>query len=348
MISQRTEQFPAKKQNTDTYAAYLAKINGEIEKHILEGLEYIGWKNLVKRDSTLFVKPNFTFPQYRNGITTSPELLRSLLRILKDRCNKVILGESDGGNHSFRAGDAFAGHGVIEMCKELGVELVNLSTLPSVYVESKVQSRKVRVQLPRMLLEKIDCFLSVPVLKVHVMTGVSLGIKNLWGCYPDTMRGLYHQNLDRKLALIARLLNPKITVVDGTYGLTSHGPMFGDAIKLDLILLSNNIVVADTIGAMIMGIPLERAKHIAMAEKEGIGSANLMNVKVNTDWRKYRRQFQTRKTLLDNTSKLLFASHNAARFVFASPFTPLIYKVARSLRSAEEKTTASQLEAYGR
>ena len=52
------------------------------------------------------------------------------------------------------------------------------------------ERKKVKVQLPNLLLEEIDCFISVPVLKVHVMTGVTLSIKNLWECHPDTMRGL--------------------------------------------------------------------------------------------------------------------------------------------------------------
>jgi len=194
-----------------------------------------------------------------------------------------------------------------------------------------------------LLLEEVDCFVSVPVLKVHVMTGVSLGIKNLWGCYPDTMRCLCHQNLDRKLALIARLLDPKITVIDGLHALDGHGPMFGELKKTDLILTSDNTVVADSLGANIMSVPLEKAKHILAAEKEGIGTTRLENVKVNTDWTQYRSRFHIRKTLIDRMSSLLFNSHMVSKLVMDSPFTSLIYGVAGSLRSPEEKVLASQL-----
>ena len=64
------------------------------------------------------------------------------------------------------------------------------------------EMKRVKVQLPKFLLEEIDCFISVPVLKVHVMTEVTLSIKNLWGCYPDTMRCLHHQNFNYKLHLL--------------------------------------------------------------------------------------------------------------------------------------------------
>ncbi|MGA2308593.1 MAG: DUF362 domain-containing protein [Candidatus Bathyarchaeia archaeon] len=325
-----------------TYSAYVAEANEGLGASLLEGLEFINWKSLVKEDSVVFVKPNFTFPDFREGVTTNPRLLRCLLEILRDRSNSVILGESDGGNHSFKANEAFRGHQMYEICKEVGVELVNLSTIPSRFVEARIQGKKVKVQLPKMLLEEVDCFISVPVLKVHVITHVSLGLKNLWGCYPDTMRGLHHTNLDRKLTLIAKLLNPKITIIDGLYGLDWHGPMFGDPVRMNLLLMSNNVVVADALGTAIMDIPLKMARHITIAEKEGIGTTNLANVRINTDWRKYQRHFQIRRTLLDRASSLLFHSDIAAKLVMDSPFTPLVKGVAGSLRSPEEKAIASR------
>lgn len=251
----------------ETYSSYITKADGATKPTLLQGLEFINWKGIVRKDSVVFVKPNFTFPRYRKGITTSPLLLKDLLGILRDRCRNVMVGESDGGNRSFKAEEAFAGHQMYEMAKEVGVELVNLSKYPASSFESEVQSRKVRVQLPKILLEKVDCLISVPVLKVHSLTGVSLSIKNLWGCVPDTMRVLHHKNLDRKLSLISRLLNPRIAVIDGIYGLNGHGPMFGSPIKMDLVLISNNVVVADAIGAMIMGVSLRRAKHIIVGER---------------------------------------------------------------------------------
>jgi len=328
------------------YSAAITKVNGELRRNLLKCLEYVNWKEYVKKDSVVFVKPNFTFPQYKEGVTTSPWLLKCLLEILKDRSGELIVGESDGGNHSFKAEAAFKGHQMYEICKEVGAELVNLSKLPSKFIKSKVLGKWVKVQLPEILLEKVDCFISVPVLKVHVMTGVSLGLKNLWGCYPDTMRCLCHQNLNRKLALMAKLLNPKITIIDGLYGLDEHGPMFGKPIKMDLIITSNNVVVADALGAMIIGIPLKRAKHILIAEREGIGTTNLENVRINVDWKLYRRQFQIKKTLIDRVSSLLFHSDILAKLVMDSPLTPLAYVIASVLRSPEEKAIANQLTAH--
>lgn len=325
--------------------AYISKVTN-LKQDIKKSMEFINWKDRVKSDSTVFVKPNFTYPYYKEGVTTSPELIKAFLELLKDMADTVILGESDGGNHSFSADDAFKGHDMPKICKDTGVELVNLSKLSSRTVEDKIQGKNVSVELPKLLLDDVDCFISVPVLKVHVMTSVTLSMKNLWGCYPDTMRGLHHKNLDYKLPLITKALNPKLVLMDATYALDGHGPMYGEPKKLDLILSSNNPVVSDTLGTAIMGIPLKTAEHILVAEKEGLGTTDLEKIKLNDDWKKYEMQFSSNKTIIDSLSTLLFKSETAAKIVMDSPATPVIYWIAKHFRNNNEKEVVKELERY--
>ena len=329
----------------DEYLAYISKIE-DLKPDIKKGLEFVNWKKQVKTDSTVFVKPNFTYPYYKEGVTTSPELIKYFLEILKDRADNVILGESDGGNHSFTADDSFKGHNMPEICKETGVELVNLSKLPSRKVEENIQGKNVSVELPQLLLDDVDCFISVPVLKVHVMTSVTLSMKNLWGCYPDTMRGLYHKNLSQKLTLITKALNPQLILMDAQYALDGHGPMYGEAKHLDMILASNNPVVIDALGTAVMGIPLKSAEHILVAEKEGLGITDLEKIKTNDDWKKFQMQFSSNKTIIDSLSTLLFKSETMAKLVMDSPVTPLIYGIAKHFRNSDEKEVVKELGRY--
>ena len=71
------------------HAAHVADVANPKED-LLKGLEFINLKSQVKTDSTVFVKPNFTFPYFKEGITTRPELLKNLLEIIKDRADNVI------------------------------------------------------------------------------------------------------------------------------------------------------------------------------------------------------------------------------------------------------------------
>jgi uncharacterized protein (DUF362 family) len=329
------------------YSAFISHISGRLEEVLTQGLEFVNWSKNVQSGSVVFVKPNFTFPSYSKGVTTSPKLLKLLLEKLKDRSNRIIVGESNGGNHSFTAEEAFQGHDMYKICRDTGVELVNLSKLPCRFVESRIQGKKVKVQLPELLINDIDCFISVPTLKVHVMTRVSLGLKNMWGCYPDTMRGLNHQNIAHKLTLLAKTLNPKLTIIDGLYGLDGHGPMFGNPVETNLMIASDNVVVADTLGSQIMRQDVKKVRHIQIAEKEGIGTTELSNVRINTDWRQYSRTFYVRKTVLDVASTLLFESDVAAKLVMSSAFTPLIYKIAGTLKTPAEKALGNELKKRG-
>ena len=332
-----------KTQGDSKYRAYIGGVTDDLKSDLQRGLEFINWDKYIGQNSTVFIKPNFTLPYYKEGITTSPELLRHLLGIVKSKAARVILGESDGGNNSFTADAAFKNHNMYEICRQTGVELVNLSTLPREIVESEVLGKKVRVELPRMLLEEIDCLISVPVLKVHAMTTVSLGIKNLWGCVPDTMRCLHHQNLPYMLALIARLVKAQLVIIDGTYALDGHGPMYGESVKTNLVLMSDNLLAADGLGARIMGFSPRKVKHLAVAEQAGIGSLSLEDAEINTDWRQYRRQFKVGRTIVDRLSALIFHNDFLARLVMASPLSPAIYKVAGLLKSSDEKELSRQL-----
>lgn len=325
------------------YRAYITKISN-LHNAIANSLEFIQWKDSIRSDSTVFIKPNFTYPFYKEGITTNPLVLKEILGFLKDRAGRVIVGESNGGNHSFTADQAFKGHGMYEICKETGAELVNLSTLPSRYIEDTIQGKRVKVQVPDLLVDKIDCFNSVPVLKVHVMTNITLSMKNLWGCYPDTMRCLHHKYLSRKLALLTKVIKPKIVLIDGTYALNGHGPMHGEAVKADLLIAANNPVVADAFGSTIMGIPVSTVEHIMFAEKEGLGTTNLEAVQFNDDWKKYQMRFQVNKTIIDRLSTILFNSECMAKLVMDSPMKPIIYCVATKLRNKDEQCVSDELK----
>ncbi|MBE0526890.1 MAG: DUF362 domain-containing protein, partial [Candidatus Thorarchaeota archaeon] len=281
--------------NINNSLARIAKIR-DLRNDMIESLESVNWASQVKSDSIVFVKPNFTYPYYKEGVTTNPDLLRCLLELLKSRCRRVIVGESDGGYHSFSADQAFEGHGMHEICRDTGAELINLSKVVRKEVEDTIQGRRVKVQVPQMLLDQVDCFVDVPVLKVHVMTGVTLSIKNLWGCNPDTMRCLEHKHLDYKLALLTKALKPRLIVVDGIHALDGHGPMYGESKRTDLIICSNNPVLADSLGAAVMGIPLSKARHILLANKEGLGPINLTESGLDRELQNHQMHFHINRT----------------------------------------------------
>lgn len=318
---------------------YIAKTENNTRETIEKALAFVGWKKLVGNNSTIFVKPNFTFPEHKPGVTTTPNLLEKILATLKEQTERVIVGESDGGNNSFKAEEAFKGHNMLKICERTGVELVNLSKQPSKRIKARVLGKQVEVEIPKILLEEIDLFFNIPVLKLHVLTGVSLTLKNLWGLHPDPMRCVQHQNLSQKLVLITKVLPEQLIIIDGTYTLEGRGPLLGKPKKRNLLLASNNPVAADTLACLLMGINPKKIEHIQVAHKAGLGPTSLDKIETNTNnWNQYVTPLKPEKTLLDYLSLIPFKNDLIAKLVFTSPITPLIQSLVYPLRTEEEKT----------
>ena len=64
----------------EMYSAHVTEVANPKEA-LHNGLEYCDWKNHFKTDSTVFIKPDSTFPYYKERVTTGPELLTYLLAI---------------------------------------------------------------------------------------------------------------------------------------------------------------------------------------------------------------------------------------------------------------------------
>jgi hypothetical protein len=119
--------------------------------------------------------------------------------------------------------------------------------------------------------------------------------------------------------------------------------MYGEAVKLNLILVADNPVAADALGARVAGFSPHAIESIAIAEKAGLGSLSPEDIEINQDWQRYRQQFRVEKTAIDRVSTLLFHNNTLAKLVMDSPLTPVIYKVAGVLRTKEEREITSQI-----
>jgi len=322
----------------NSYKVHISKVKDNSRISLINGLEWIGWRGIIKSDSTVFIKPNLTWPVYRRGVITSPELLKNLLPILKDRANKVILGESDLPKYTVE--ETLSNLRLDVSCRENGVDVVNLSKQEVEFYNVNIQNKEVKVELPKLLVDDVDAFITVPVMKTHAFSNVSLSLKNQWGCIPNQMRGmLYHTQLNRMIVAINKIVKPKISIIDGFYALDGRGPIFGDFQKMNLLMVSDNPVAADRICCDIMQIPVEEVEHIILAEKEGLGTTNLKKIVTNQNPKTFiSKKFKTKKTFLDYLNLLTFKNQMIANVVFDSKATPYIYKIVYFLRTSKERS----------
>jgi uncharacterized protein (DUF362 family) len=295
-----------------------------LKTNLKAALEKMNWRNCIKSDTRVFVKPNYALPFFKPGVTTNINLIEVLLGILKDRASEVYIGESDGGDESFTAEYSLKNHGIPDVCKKTGSEMLNLSKLDQVIVSDRINGKKIEVPLPRFLLD-MDESISIPVLKVHIVTKVSLSLKNLWGCHPSNLRLLDHKNLSERLALIAKSIKLRFAVVDAIYGLNKHGPMHGDIVPVGGIIVGNNPVATDAVATRLMGFDPKKINHIVIASKYGLGSYDEKDIDIINDLSIYQQQFTIEPTFIDFASALCFKSNILNKIVSDSVFTKPIY-----------------------
>src|SRR5438445_1145092 len=250
--------------------------------------EFVGlYREISSSAAKIFVKRNFTIRKALRGVTTSPALRVDALQLLRETGAEVFVGESNGGYGSFLASEAFAGHGLHEICKQTGTTPLDLSQTETEEQRASIGGKVVSVRLPRFLIREIDFTVSIPVLKVHAMTTVSLSMKNLWGCYATDLRLLEHRELDRKLALISKLTKARFGIVDALYGLDGHGPMEGEVRHLGKFVASNDLVALDNVCASMMGFNPQRIRHLKNLLKFTGGTSKLPPFEFNEDPRLY-------------------------------------------------------------
>lgn len=308
-----------------TNRAYINQINTDLEKRLYEGLEFINWQKIIYPDSRVFIKPNLAWPEPRKGVTTTLAFMEALLSILTQRAHKVMVGESNGG--TFLAEEAFAKHGLPELCMRFGVELVNLSRLPATQLIDTIAGKPIQIEASRFLLEEVDTFITLPVLKTHVVTRVTLGLKNQWGCIPTAMRLLYHHILDHGIVALNRAYNPRIAILDGTYAMDRRGPLEGDAIPAGWMVVSDNVVALDAIGAYLLGVNPYDVRHIRLAEQEKLGTADLAKIEFNMKLPEPIIHSVIKPSLMDRMAIFLYRSYLLSKLAFDSPLTPIAYKL---------------------
>jgi uncharacterized protein (DUF362 family) len=135
----------------------------------------------------------------------------------------------------------FEGLGIHQLCTETGAQCVNISFAEPRSSRSKWW-RTLKIPVPRMLMDgSVDAFITLPVPKIHMNTMVSMSIKNQWGCIQEPSERLkLHPFLSEVMYEFNRRLPAACSIIDGRYGLNRSGPMRGDLVNLDWVLVSND------------------------------------------------------------------------------------------------------------
>jgi uncharacterized protein (DUF362 family) len=127
-----------------------------------------------------------------------------------------------------------------------------------------------------------DCYINVPIAKHHVLSKLTLGLKNIMGVLGGN-RGAIHAKLPQSLADLNLVVRPKLTIIDATRILLRNGPSGGnlkDVKVLDTLIASADTVAADAYATTLFGMKPSDLGSTVAAAKLGLGEMDLSKVKV--------------------------------------------------------------------
>ena len=297
-----------------------------------EGFEWLRLNSAIRYGDTVVIKPNLTFPVFRPGVMTNPEAIESLIVHLKNYTNNITIGESDsGGYNRFSMDDVFERTGITKIAKHHGVRIVNMSFSPSRPIHFQYHFKEFSVPIPTLLLDETDLFITMPVPKVHANAGVSLSLKNQWGVIQEpALRLKLHPYFREVIYQVNKVLPKTIAVVDGKYGLTRNGPMKGDTLELNWVLVGDNLFYVDFAVTEMMGLNPFRIPYLNyILHREAITS--LEGVQFNQDHKSFMKErFYLDREWTDLPGVLTFNSRFLAyvgyESALAKPLHWLLYK----------------------
>jgi len=262
----------------DTNLSRVAVVKGERgHEPVFRALDLIDYKSALAGKDKVLIKVNFiTDKTWETGATTDPIVVEAIIMKLKKLSVSATVVESDATITN--ADKAFVKTGMKEMCQRNGVEFLNLR-----YVKDRVkipieQGETLNsITVPRLVVE--SAIVSAAKLKTHSATGVTLGMKNMFGLLPDKFKAKYHaMGISKVVVDINSVLKPALTVIDGFVGMEGKGPVDGTPVKMDVIIAGKNVVATDAVGCRVMGIDPHSIKHIRRAQEKALG--NIDNIEV--------------------------------------------------------------------
>lgn len=310
---------------------FIQTLENGYDKAVAEGFEFCKSSVMIQPGDRICIKPNLTFPTFRKGVMTNPKAIEAVVKYLKNYTNHITICESDsGGYNRFSMDEVFRVTGIQEIAARYGVKVINMSYAPSRSIHVQKGEKSLTVPLPKLILEESDIFITMPVPKVHSNAIVSLAIKNQWGIIQEPpLRLKLHPYFKEVVYGISKALPRTVVIADGMYGLTRNGPMQGDAVNLNWLLLSDDIFCADYAMAELMGVQTNDIPYLQYIFKEENLNPSLVEYNVGLDKFK-KEQFFLKRKWTDYPGVLTFNSRFLAYIGYesflAKPLHWLLYK----------------------
>jgi len=223
-----------------------------------------------------------------SGITTNPQVVAAAIDVFNDAGATVAVGESP--ITGFKAMDAFEATGIASVARDRNCPLIDMDARDPIHWAIKdgiaIQSIEVCSEVA-----EYDVIVSIPVMKTHIHTVVTLSVKNMKGCLwrrtkvdlhmLPKIEGVDERPLNIAIADLSSVLRPHLSIIDGTFGMEGLGPSAGNVKKLDLVVAGLDPFAADAVSCSLMGFDVNDVPHLRMGANRGCGVIDIAKMHVS-------------------------------------------------------------------
>ncbi|MFC1671203.1 DUF362 domain-containing protein [Spirochaetota bacterium] len=236
-----------------------------------------------------------------SGTNTNPHVVAAAIDAFREAGAEVAIGESP--IFGVKTMEAFEVSGIAAIANERNCPLIDMDKRPSVTMNIEEGIAIQTIKVCSEVLE-YDIIVSIPVMKTHMHTGVTLSVKNMKGCLWRKTKTDLHMlpkvennddlSLNIAIADMSSVLVPHLTIIDGTVGMEGLGPSAGNPKKLDMVLTGIDPFEADAVACRLMGLNAEKIPHLRIAAERGYGIIDVSQIQVKPDsWENLISPFET-------------------------------------------------------
>lgn len=231
------------------------------------------------RGKRVLLKPNLVEYSPKATINTHPRVIAATVDALF-RLGAAEVIVADGPGHVRDSEMLIEESGLKRYLAEVGrtrfVDL-NFDTLHSVKPRGCFTSFK-ELWLPQNVLAA-DVVISMPKIKTHHWAGVTLSLKNLFGCVPGNVYGwpknvLHWEGIDNSIAELAATIPVHYVIADGIEAMEGNGPLHGPARSLGCLVFADDPIAADVTCCRLMSIRPSGIRHLQMVAALGNAAPN--------------------------------------------------------------------------
>ena len=235
-----------------------------------------GMRRFVSRGDVVVIKPNISWARpVHLGATTNPEVLQAVIELCQEAgAKKVRIAD----NTIDDAGFCFKVTGAEAVASKTGAELVYPTS--SLMRDMNLRGNRLDVWPVYLPLVEADKVINLPVAKHHILSSLTLGMKNWIGAVGGSRWSL-HGDIHENIVDLAQFFKPTVTLIDATRIMTKNGPAGGsrsDVAKRNTLVLSDDPVAADAKAAMLFGKTPMDIGFIRLGQKWGLGTSDFQSL----------------------------------------------------------------------